>query len=102
MASSAMEMRSPAVSNMSSSRTGRIRTHLLGEIHQFVGAVPHRGHHHCDLVTGPLGLDDPPCHSLDAVSVGNGRPTVLLHDQRHGRTPWSGEVWLSAGMRGQL
>ena len=45
MASSAIEIRSPAVSSMSSSRGVRQRRDLLGEVDQLVGGVAHRRDH---------------------------------------------------------
>ena len=58
MASSAMEMRSPAVSSMSSSRAGGQRRDLLGEVEQLVGGVAHGGDDHDDVVAGLAGVDD--------------------------------------------
>ena len=84
IASSAIEMRSPAVSSMSSSRPRRQRADLLGEVEQLVGGVAHRRHGDDDVVAGLAGVDDALGDPLDALGVGDGRAAVLLHDQAHG------------------
>ena len=50
IASSAIEIRSPAVSSMSSSRAGGSGDDLLGEVEQLVGGVAHRGDDDDDVV----------------------------------------------------
>jgi hypothetical protein len=84
MASSAIEIRSPAVSSMSSSRPGGQRRHLLRQVEQLVGVVAIALHDHDDVAAGLLGGHDPLGHPLDALGVGHRRATVLLHDQAHG------------------
>ena len=83
MASSAADIRSPAVSSMSSSRGGGIGRDLLGEVEQLVGRVAHRGDDDDDVVAGLAGGDDPLGDPLDAVGVGDRGAAVLLHDQAH-------------------
>ena len=61
----------------------RERAHLLGEVAQLVGGVAHGGDHHDDVLAGLLGGDDALGDSLDAVSVGDRRAAVLLHDNAH-------------------
>ena len=85
MATSAMEMRSPAVSSMSSSRAGGQRRHLLGEVEELVRGVAHRGHDDDDIVAGLLGVDDPARHALDAGGVSDAGAAVLLDDESHGQ-----------------
>ena len=70
IASSAIEIRSPAVSSMSSSRAGRHRADLVGQVDQLVGGVAHRGDHHDHLVAGLASGDDAPGYALDALRVG--------------------------------
>ena len=89
IASTAIEIRSPAVSSMSSSAAGGQRADLLGQVDQLVGGVAHRGDDDDDLVAGLLGVDDPLGDPLDAVGVGDGRTAVLLHDQGHRRGVYS-------------
>ena len=83
MATSALEIRSPAVSSMSSSRGRRGRADLLGQVHQVVGGVPHRGDHHDDVVPLLLGRDDALGDAADPIGVGHRGSAVLLHDERH-------------------
>ena len=61
--SSAIEMRSPADSSMSSSRRSGLRRHLLGHRQQLVGRVAHRGDHDDDVVPLRAG----PHHALGDV-----------------------------------
>ena len=58
IATSAIEMRSPAVSSMSSSRAGGSGRDLGREVEQLVGAVAHGRDGDDDVVTGALGLHD--------------------------------------------
>ena len=83
MATSAIEMRSPAVISMSSSRGGGTGLTSLRQVEQVVGGVTHRRHGHDDVVTGLLGLDDPSGDPLDALGVGQRRSAVLLDDDGH-------------------
>jgi hypothetical protein len=83
MASNAIEMRSPEVSSMSSSRPGGSGLTLVRQVQQLVGGVAHRGDHHDDVVAGLAGSDDALGDALDPLRVGHGRTTVLLHEQRH-------------------
>ena len=88
IASSAIEMRSPAVSSMSSSRAGRDGRHLLGQVEQLVGGVAHRGDDDARRRGRPcLVGDDPLRDPLDALGVGDGGAAVLLHDDAHGAAP---------------
>jgi hypothetical protein len=70
MASSAIEIRSPAVSSMSSSRPAGSGENLLGQVDQLVGAVAHRRDHDTDVVTLLLRRHDPLGHPLDPVGFG--------------------------------
>ena len=83
MATSAIEIRSPAVISMSSSRGGGTGLTSLGEVEQVVGGVPHRRDGHDDVVAGLLRLGDPPGDPLDALGVGQRRSAVLLDDDGH-------------------
>ena len=84
MASSAIEMRSPLESSMSSSRGRGDRRDLRGEVEQFVGGVAHGADRDDDVVPGAARVDDALGDALDALGVGDGRAAVLLDDQRHG------------------
>ena len=72
IASSAIEMRSPARS-MSSSRGAGIGVTSCGEVEQLVGGVAHRGDGDDDVVARLAGLDDALRDPLDALRVGDGR-----------------------------
>ena len=87
IATSALLIRSPAVSSMSISRGGGRGTHLLGEVEQLVGGVAHRGDDHDDVVALFVRTDDPLGDPLDAVGVLDRRSAVLLHDEGHRRPP---------------
>ena len=69
IATSALEIRSPAVSSMSISRGGGAGLDLLGEVEQLVGGVAHRGDDHDDVVALLVRADDPLGDPLDAVGV---------------------------------
>ena len=66
---------------------GRQRTHLVGEVEQFVRGVTHRGDDDHDVVASLAGTDDPLGDPLDALGVGDGGASVLLHNQAHSRAP---------------
>ena len=84
IASSAIEMRSPLESSMSSSRGRGHRRDLCGEVEQLVGACrPSRDTATTTSLPGLAGLDDALGDALDALGVGDGRPAVLLDDQAH-------------------
>ena len=61
------------------------RRDLLGEIEEFIRGVAHGGDHDHHLVTGLLGIDDAPGHTLDALGVGHAGAAELLHNQGHKR-----------------
>ena len=86
MASSAIEMRSPDVRSMSSSRAGGQRRNLGCEREQVVGGIAHRGHHDAHVMALFAGRDDALRDLLDALSVGDRRAAVLLDDEAHGLT----------------
>ena len=65
----------------------RDRGDLRGEVEQLVGGVAHRAHGDDDFVAGAARVDDALGDPLDALRVGDGRPAVLLDDQRHVGTP---------------
>ena len=65
----------------------RQRRDLLREVEELVGGVAHRADDHADVVAGLAGRDDALGDPLDALGVGHGRATVLLHDQAHGCQP---------------
>ena len=83
IASSAIEIRSPAVSSMSSSRGGGSGDDLLGEVDQVVGGVAHRRDDHDHVIAGAAGVDDPLGDALDPLGVADRRAAVLLHDEGH-------------------
>ena len=85
IASSAIEIRSPAVEQHVELAGGRQRAHLVGQVHQLVGRVAHRGHDHDHLVAGLAGGHDALRYPLDAIRVGYRGTTVFLHDEGHGR-----------------
>ena len=87
MARSAIEMRSPLESSMSSSRGAGMGATCAGEVEQLIGRVAHRADGDDDVVAGTAGGDDALRDSLDALRVGDGRTAVLLDDQRHVGTP---------------
>ena len=97
IASSAIEMRSPLESSMSSSRGAGIGATCAREVEQLVGRVAHRAHGDDDVVPGTARVDDALGDALDALGVGDGRAAVLLHDQRHDGTPGD-----AAGRRANL
>ena len=68
---------------MSSSRGGGRRADPARQVEQVVGGVAHRGHDHDDVVAGLLRVDDAMSDPLDALGVGDGGSSVLLHDQAH-------------------
>ena len=82
---SAIEIRSPAVSSMSISRRfGRSAT-FDGEVDQLVGRVAHRRDDRADAVALLGGADDPPGDALDLLRAGDRGAAVLLRDDGHGR-----------------
>ena len=74
IATSALEMRSPAVSSMSSLARRRRRADLLGQVEQVVGGVAHRRDDHDDVVARLLGLDDALGDAPDPVGVATEDP----------------------------
>ena len=87
MATSALEIRSPEVSNMSSSRGCGVAGDILREPQEIIGRVAHGGHHDDDVVSGIAGGHDPLGDPLDPVGVLHRRAAVLLHDQAHRPAP---------------
>ena len=83
--SSAIEMRSPAVSSMSISRPPGVRGDVVGEAHEVVGRLAHRRDHGDDVVAGTAGADDVIGHGPDAIRVGDRGPAELLNQETHGR-----------------
>ena len=84
--SSAIEMRSPAVSSMSSSRRSGFGGHLLGEREQLVGRVAHRRDDDDDVVPLPPRPHHALGDLLDPRDVGDARAAVLLDDDGHAQT----------------
>ena len=84
IATSAIEIRSPAVRSMSISRAGGSGLTAPGEVEQLVGGVTHRRDGHDDVMAGLLVLHDPARDPLDGVGVGERGAAVLLHDNAHG------------------
>jgi hypothetical protein len=62
---------------------GRQRGHLLREVEELVRGVSHGADHDADVVAGLARGDDALGDALDALGVGHGRATVLLHDEAH-------------------
>ena len=87
MQSSAIEMRSPAVSSMSISRPAGSRDDVVGEPHEVVGGLAHGRDDDHDVVAGAAGPHDVVGDGPDAVGVGDRGAAELLHEQAHGR-PW--------------
>ena len=84
IASSAIEMRSPGGEQHVELAARRQRRDLLGQVEQLVGGVAHRRDDDTDVVAGLLGGDDALGDPLDALGVGDGGTSVLLHDDAHG------------------
>lgn len=82
MASRAIEIRSPAESRMSISRSGAFGGELCGRIEEVVSRRPSRIHDD-DLMTG-AAAGDAACDSLHRLDIGDLTSLVLLHDQCHG------------------
>ncbi|AKZ57048.1 putative Integrase [Streptomyces ambofaciens ATCC 23877] len=68
---------------------GRDRGYLLGEIDQLVRRVAHRGNDGDHLVAVLLRFHDPLGDALDALGIGYGGASVLLHDKAHVRSSLS-------------
>ena len=83
MARTAMEMRSPAVRSMSSSRAGGHRRNLLGQVDEIVGAVSHGRHHDNYFVTGLTVFENSLGHPLHRFRIGYRGPAKLLDDYAH-------------------
>ena len=84
--SSAIEMRSPAESSMSSSRRGGIRGDLLGHGQELVGRLAHGGDDDGDLVALALRAHDPLGHFTQFLHAGDAAAAVFLDNHRHART----------------
>ena len=83
----------------SSRRDGELEIALARSRSSSVG-LAHGGDDDDDLVAGGFGLHDALGNDPDSVDVGNGRPAVLLNDDRaHGAqdTPRGGSGWGPAG-----
>ena len=83
MHSSAAEMRSPAVSSMSISRSGGFAGHVVGEALEVVGGLAHRRDHHDDVVAVAPGAHDVVGDGPDAIGIGHRRSTEFLDEQGH-------------------
>ena len=99
MVSSAIEMRSPAVSSMSISRPpGCAATSCARRTRSSV-CLAHRRDDDHHVVAGSAGAHDVVGHRLDAVGVGDRRPAELLDEQGHGEPGYRGpgpapeELW---------
>ena len=73
----------------------RQRRHLLGEVAQLVGGVPHRRDDDHDVVPGLAGADDALGDALDPGGIGHRGAAVLLHDDAH-RGLTVGSRWRSS------
>ena len=92
IASSDIEMRSPAVRRMSISRDGRERGDLPGEVESSSVVSPMAETTTTTSLPGLACLADPLGDALDALGVGDRRAAVLLHDECHCAAPlrsWS-------------
>ena len=83
MATSAIEMRSPAVRSMSSSRRVWGLGDLRGEVDQRVGRLAHRRDDHHHVVSGLVGLDDAAGDVSDSICVGERGAAELLYHECH-------------------
>ena len=83
IASSAIEIRSPAVSSMSSSRAGGSGVTSLARSSSSSVLSPIAETTTTTSCPARLALDDPLGHPLDAGGVGEGGAAVLLHDNAH-------------------
>ena len=90
MQSSAIEMRSPAVSSMSISRPCGLARHVVGEAHEVVGGLAHRRDHDDDVVAVAPGAHDVVGDGPDAVGVGDRGAAELLDEQAHDRRWYRG------------
>ena len=88
---SAIEIRSPAVSSMSSSRGCGCCEISAGEAEQLVGGVAHRRDDDADLVSPSRSRLDTLGHAPDALGIADRRAAVLLDDQCHGRETYRPE-----------
>ncbi len=84
MHSSAMVLRSPAVSSMSISRPGRVRDTSSARRDQLVGLLAHGADDDDDVVALPARAGDVVGDGADAVGVGDRRAAELLDDEGHG------------------
>ena len=96
IASSAIEIRSPAVSSMSSSRRGGSGETCSARSISSSVVSPIARDHDDDVVAGALGVDDALGDPLDALGIGDGGTAVLLHDNAHGspqaRAGWTAPI----------
>jgi hypothetical protein len=60
---------------------------LVSKVDELVGAVAHGADGDDDVVGGGARGDDALRDPIDALGVGDGGPTGLLHDEVHGGTP---------------
>ena len=86
MASRAIEMRSPLVSSMSSSRPGGSGVTWFARSRSSSVVSPMAETTTTYRAAGLAGLDDPAGDTLDALRVRHGGAAVLLHHQAHGDT----------------
>ena len=71
--------------------------HVVGQAHEVVGRLAHRGHDGDHVVPGPPGPGDVVGDGTNAVGIGDGRPAELLDDEhwslRGPSTAFNGTAW---------
>ena len=85
-----IEIRSPAVSSMSSSRPGPHSAHVLGEADEPVGGLAHGADHDDDIGATAPCAGDMVRDGTDAVGVADRGPAELLDNEGHARQPTAG------------
>ena len=85
-----MEIRSPELSSMSTSRVGWTALTSAAKPDQLVGGLAHGADHHHHVVARAPGPGHVVGHGPDPVGVGDRGPAELLHHQRHGRQGYRG------------
>ena len=62
---------------------GSMLGNLSGRVQEVVSCIAHCGDDNDELVSGVSSVDDAFCNAFDRFDIGDGRASVLLHDERH-------------------